>query len=1237
MDINSIYSINPDELDKLYADKKYDELSEKITSIFIYFSLNNYIELDEKAKSIINRFIDKFLDILINPDYILNPVNALNFINSNPLISNLVAISHHKTTDEYIEILKNISNTRYKDTDDQQGFLNNFVKILILYSARNTVKIDIKNIFSVNQEYASIWYYNYFLTDSFPTLAMSNNIVEHIKNIDPRLELIPNNIVQAFFTSTYYDTENDKKVKHHINNLIKNNFKHIKINNTPDRKKIAIITERWQPRTAIYRAYFDYIKELSEDYELTLINLGGKDTSEIDTSLFKEIKSICIEFKDNELLLDLEPIENNNFMAVIYPDIGLNTESIFLSNLRIAPIQVTTYSQPISTHGSEIDYFIGGNDVEDKNCGVENYSERLVLIPGIGAYPIYPKYDKKNIRKATDMLIINCSWSAMKLNYQILQNIKNIIASVNKKVLFRFFIARTDLSNIPLKAYLDSILGEDNIELIPFKESYEYMQILEEGHLSLDSYPWGGYTTIISALYLNQIIITLEGKKAYNRIASAVLRRVGLEELIATNHDEYINKVIKIINDDEYRINLYNKIAKIDLKGKIFNTEEPKYFKKAIDYLIDNHDKLKEDKSKEPIIIDEILDSNLSDNAQVFQEKYTPQIYDPNKQMVFSTDEFDKLYFDKKYDLLSKKFIEILTFFNNKNYLQLKDEDQLFIDVFVNKFLYFFTQPDYVIDSMYFLNFIELNPVISNVVAMSCYKNTDEYIQILKNTINDNQNNLVKILTLYSARNNVKVDFKNLYEANSNLLSSWYYNYFAINSFPTALMNNNILEHINNIDSNITFNPFFIGNAYYICTYYDPDNDKKIKAKINMLSKDYFKNIKINNTPDNKKIAIVTKRWIPDNAIYKTCFDYIKELASDYDLTLIHLTDMEENIDKSLFKEIKNIKIESVGNEFQLDLSQIQNNNFMAVIYPDIGLNSESVFLSNLRIAPIQVTTYSHTVSTFGSEIDYYICGQDVENLNYIKDNYSEKPVLIPGIGVYPIYPDYKKKNVENATDIFIITCPWGIPKINYQILKNLKVIIQKSNKKLLFKFLGGSAAANNNRFIPLEKEIGEILGYDNFKLHPYKNSQEYMELMEEGAITINSYPVGGFNTLINSLYLGKPIVVMEGKRAHNRIDSAVLRRLGLNELIATSHEEYMNKIFKLINDNEYRQSLCDKIRQVDLKGNIFNTDESKYFKKAIDYLIDNHDKLKKTKSNKPIIIKSDKQKMSMFNFLFNK
>ena len=587
---NQELNLNISYLLELYVNKKYDELSECFIAILSHFDNTTYLTLASKEESVINEFIDIFLFLFIKPDYILNSKYALHFIHFNGLISNLVAMSVYKTTDIQIALLK-----KYE---------NNFFKILTLYSARNKIKFDPKLLFDVEHQYASMWYYNYFSLPSYPTGEMTDNIRGMINNIDERLCLIPHNLNASYFKSTYYDAENDKKIKKKINASIQDLFKitGIKINNTPDRKKIAIITEEWFPSHSIYRIYNEFIKKLKDDYELTLIHLG-QERDDLDTDYFHNV--INIQFIGN-YELDLEPIANNDFMAAFYINIGTSLESIYLANLRIAPLQITGYGHPISTHGAEMDFFIGGSEVEDLSLADMNYSERLVLIPGIGVHPFWPNYEKKDNKKTINDFIINCCWTPYKYNYEMLGNLKQIIKKSDKKILFRFFPScNLNRSNnfVPFCNDLKSILGANNVEIIPNLHYKDYMHFMEESDISLAPYPFGGYNTVIDSLYLAKPIVVLEGTKAYNRIHSAVLRRLNLDNLIAYNHEEYINKTVELINNDNYRINMINQIKNTDLNNKITDPDEPEYFKKAIDYLIGNYDELKTDKSRKPIII----------------------------------------------------------------------------------------------------------------------------------------------------------------------------------------------------------------------------------------------------------------------------------------------------------------------------------------------------------------------------------------------------------------------------------------------------------------------------------------------------------------------------------------------------------------------------------------------------------------------------------------------------------
>jgi predicted O-linked N-acetylglucosamine transferase (SPINDLY family) len=82
-----------------------------------------------------------------------------------------------------------------------------------------------------------------------------------------------------------------------------------------------------------------------------------------------------------------------------------------------------------------------------------------------------------------------------------------------------------------------------------------------------------------------------------------MLRSVGLEELIAKSADEYTRLILRLIHDDRYRLKTQDKLKQADLNKTIFNSDTKKYFRKAIDFLIENHEQLKREISRKPLVI----------------------------------------------------------------------------------------------------------------------------------------------------------------------------------------------------------------------------------------------------------------------------------------------------------------------------------------------------------------------------------------------------------------------------------------------------------------------------------------------------------------------------------------------------------------------------------------------------------------------------------------------------------
>ena len=606
-----------------------------------------------------------------------------------------------------------------------------------------------------------------------------------------------------------------------------------------------------------------------------------------------------------------------------------------------------------------------------------------------------------------------------------------------------------------------------------------------------------------------------------------------------------------------------------------------------------------------------------------------------NELLSFNCQELRDLYSTKKYDNLSQRFIDILKFFEKETVFELNKQEQDSLDDLVHTFLFLFTQPDYSLGVEYPQLFIQLNHVVSNVVAMSSHRNTDEQInELLENLvpvasmeeIKDYNalslylNNFFKILTLYSARNTVKIDIKRFFDIDPGFASLWYYTYFFLDAYPSLTMTNNISEHIKEMDERLTLMTHILEIPYFVSSYYDQQNCKKMKNKINKLLQDCCKDIDINNNPVKNKIAVITGRWFPKSSIYKTYFNFINSLKDDYELTLIHLGEESDSLDPSIFQKVRYLKLDLESEDFSFDLESIIDNDFELAFFVDIGLNIESIYLANMRIAPIQVTGYAHSISTYGADIDYYIGGSEVELIENAESNYSERLVLIPGLGISPLPLEIDFEPCKESSETFIINCPWEVNKYNYQMLYILKYILKSSSKKLIFRFFPFTASRYNG-FLPLKNELIELLGAEHVEMFRSLPYNQYIKLLTQGDMTLLSYPATGYNTFLEPIYMGKPVILFEGTHAFARLASTSLKKLGLNELIASNENDYIQKALDLIKDDDLRLNTCNKIRNTDLQKLLVDTNEPEYFKKAIDYLIRNHEVLKKEKSRSPIVI----------------
>jgi predicted O-linked N-acetylglucosamine transferase (SPINDLY family) len=110
--------------------------------------------------------------------------------------------------------------------------------------------------------------------------------------------------------------------------------------------------------------------------------------------------------------------------------------------------------------------------------------------------------------------------------------------------------ARTEAHRDRVRRFLrDAGLEESRAAFVGYQSLAGYLQTYREIDVVLDTYPYGGGTTTCDALWMGVPVVTLAGGTGVSRAGSTLLTNVGLDRLVATSAEEYLEVAAALIRD----------------------------------------------------------------------------------------------------------------------------------------------------------------------------------------------------------------------------------------------------------------------------------------------------------------------------------------------------------------------------------------------------------------------------------------------------------------------------------------------------------------------------------------------------------------------------------------------------------------------------------------------------------------------------------------------------------------
>ena len=289
----------------------------------------------------------------------------------------------------------------------------------------------------------------------------------------------------------------------------------------------------------------------------------------------------------------LQQIIDDKLDLLIFTDIGMHAASKITSVLQLAPVQVQGWGHPISSGSSTMHYYFSGAGMEPDG-NEAHYSETLYRLPKTGlnyetpvalhdGKLLYEKFDLPTNRpilnslQSTFKYLPRNDWTFAEIAFRHPEVLILFVGHMGNGGLGEQLLQRMR----PHFEQRDLVL-EEHLRILPRLEFGDYMGVLAISHHTIDTIDWNGGNSSMQSLSLDCPVVTLPTAFMRGRHTVSMLEVLELQELIAKNHDDYINISVRLLKDEAFYRDMKSKIS--ERKKRLFHDKSiADAFRKAVD------------------------------------------------------------------------------------------------------------------------------------------------------------------------------------------------------------------------------------------------------------------------------------------------------------------------------------------------------------------------------------------------------------------------------------------------------------------------------------------------------------------------------------------------------------------------------------------------------------------------------------------------------------------------------
>jgi protein O-GlcNAc transferase len=257
------------------------------------------------------------------------------------------------------------------------------------------------------------------------------------------------------------------------------------------------------------------------------------------------------------------------------------------------------------------------------------------------------------------------------------------------------------------------------------------------------------------------------------------------------------------------------------------------------------------------------------------------------------------------------------------------------------------------------------------------------------------------------------------------------------------------------------------------------------------------------------------------------------------------------------------------------------------LIFPEVGMDPMTRKVACFRLAPVQVNSWGHPVTSGLPTMDYFLSSDLMEGPQADKE-YTEKLIRLPLLSINYEPPKRTLLPLSRATigireestaywccQVIYKQLPqfdWVYPEIAARVPNSQFVFITiQPNSETALVFKQRLQRAFEAKGLSAEKHLLFLSGL---------KGDEFATCASLCDLSLDSFEWSGCNSSLETLAQGVPVISCPGSFMRGRHTEAILRVMRCEELIASNPTDYIELAVSLSSDLARRKAISKKVRE---------------------------------------------------------